>query len=127
MLMFKINPMKKYNLKNLSQLFLLVLITCSCTKAVIPASDGIDTSIKITYTKDVQPLIFNNCLTCHSNVNPRAGLVLTTYQQVRTSAESGSLIIRMNSSSNPMPPNGKLIQHSLDIIDKWKADGFIEN
>ena len=119
--------MKNYRFKIVPLLFLVSLVIGSCTTAIIPASDGIDPSIKITYTKDVQPLIFNNCLTCHSTVNPRAGLVLTTYGQVRSSAESGNLIPRMNSSSNPMPPNGKLIQQSLDIIDKWKADGFLEN
>lgn len=119
--------MKKYSVKNIFQLFLVLVIINSCTTAIIPSSEEIDPSIKITYTKDVQPIIFNNCLTCHSTVNPRAGLVLTTYQQVRVSAELGNLIPRMNSNSNPMPPNGRLIQQSLDIIDKWKSDGFLEN
>lgn len=119
--------MTKYSFKNILQLFLLLFIISSCTTAIIPGSEGIDPSIKITYKKDVEPLIFNNCLTCHGTVNPRAGLVLTTYQQVRASAESGNLIPRMNSTASPMPPNGKLIQKSLDIIDKWKTDGFLEN
>lgn len=120
MLMFKTKLMKK-----LFYLFLAMAIT-SCTTAEVPLSEGIDPDIKITYLKDVQPIIFNNCLTCHSTINPRAGLVLTTYLQVKNSAQNGNLIVRMNSDSNPMPQNGKLIQSSLDIIDKWKADGFLE-
>ena len=109
----------------------LAFLINSCTTAEIPEPAPVDPTppggIKITYEADVKNIIFNNCTTCHGNTTPQAGLSLTTYQQVKNSAENGNLIARMNNSSNPMPPNGKLIQSILDIIDRWKADGFLEN
>ncbi|WP_143592151.1 hypothetical protein [Tenacibaculum holothuriorum] len=110
---------------------LIIGLIASCTTAEIPVPDTVDPTppgeAKVTYEKDVKDIIFNNCLTCHSTVNPRAGLILVNYNQVKNSAQNGNLIARMNDAANPMPPNGKLVQSSLTLIDKWKADGFLEN
>lgn len=104
-----------------------IALLTNCTTAEIPIPDTTPIIEKVTYEANVKAIIDNNCITCHGTVSPSAGLTLVNYSQVRNSAENGTLIARMNSSSNPMPPNGKLVQSSLDLIDKWKEDGFLEN
>lgn len=88
-----------------------------------------ESAAKITYQDNVKTIIDNSCATsnCHDTTNPKAGLRLTNFSQVKEAASSGNLIARMNSSSNPMPIGGRLPSSTRDIIDKWKADGFLEN
>lgn len=116
--MFKIKKMKKVFYIS------IVALMVSCTKAEIPLPNIIDRTV--TYTKDIQPIIYNNCLTCHSSVNPRKGLILETYEQVKNSAQFGTLIARMNDAASPMPQSGLVTAEKRALIDKWKADGFLE-
>lgn len=85
---------------------------------------------KITYKSHVKAIIDNSCISCHGASDPDAGLPLVSYAQVKQSAEKGSLIARMNDDNDPMPTidaGGKLPQATLNLIDKWKADGFLED
>ena len=117
--MFKINNMKK-----IFYLSIIALIA-SCTTAEIPLA-GAPVDRTVTYTQDIQPIMFNNCSTCHSSVNPRNGLILETYSQVKNSAQNGTLIDRMNDVANPMPQSGLLTADKRALVDKWKADGYLE-
>ena len=117
--MFKIKNMKKL-------LYILIIaLIASCTTAEIPLA-GAPVDRTITYAQDIQPIIFNNCLTCHSSVNPRNGLILETYSQVKNSAQNGTLIARMNDAANPMPQSGLLTADKRALVDKWKTDGYLE-
>jgi len=120
MLIFKIKQMKK-----VIYLSIIALIT-SCTTAEIPLVGEIPITKEVTYQEDIQPIIFNNCLTCHSSVNPRNGLILETYAQVKNSAQNGTLIARMNDAANPMPQSGLLTANKRALIAKWKTDGYLE-
>ena len=115
--------------KNLISLGLLIgLLATSCTTAEIPLDEvGDPITDIVTYDADVKTIIDNNCTTCHGSVRPQAGLSLVSYQQVRTAAESGNLIPRMNNATNPMPPSGILPAATRALIDKWADDGFLEN
>ncbi len=117
--MFKINNMKK-----IFYISIIALII-SCTTAEIPLA-GAPVDRTVTYSQDIQPIMFNNCLTCHSSVNPRNGLILETYSQVKNSAQNGTLIDRMNDVANPMPQSGLLTADKRALVDKWKADGYLE-
>lgn len=109
---------------------LILFSAQSCTKAIIEEADKgeIPDIVKIIkYKPDVETIMYNNCITCHGGAVPSAGLKLNNYQDVKNSAQNGSLIGRMNADVLPMPPAGKLSADQLKIIDKWKADGFLEN
>ncbi|CAM1345657.1 hypothetical protein [Tenacibaculum amylolyticum] len=106
---------------------LITLIITSCTTAEIPLVGEIPSDRKVSYNTDIQPIIFNNCLTCHSSVNPANGLILETYTQVRNSAENGTLIQRLNDAANPMPQSGLLTPDRRALFDKWKVEGYPEN
>jgi len=119
--MYKIKSMK-----NLVYLTFLSIIIIGCTKAEIPLANPIPIAKEVTYTEDIQSIIYSNCLTCHSSVNPRSGLILETYTQVKNAAQNGTLITRMNDVANPMPQNGLVTANKRALIDKWKADGYLE-
>lgn len=80
------------------------------------------------YTEDIQPLIQSNCISCHSNppVN-NAPMSLETYDDVKNAVETRSLLARINSSTNPMPPQGRLPANTRQIIEDWIDQGLPEN
>lgn len=116
-------------MKKLLSLIILTSVTmASCTTTEIPLDEVTDPIIElVTYTGDVKTIIDSNCIGCHGTSSPQAGLSLVTYQQVRTAAENGNLITRMNNATNPMPPSGILSANVRAIIDAWADDGFLEN
>lgn len=111
-------------------LLCFMFILQSCTKAIIEEVDPgtlppISKTIK--YNPDIQTIMYNNCVTCHGGVAPSAGLLLNNYTDVKFASENGTLIPRMNNATVPMPPNGLLSPELRQVMDKWKADGFLEN
>lgn len=113
------------NFKKTIFLFSVSLAFFSCSTTEIPVAPEV--TEKITYTKNVKSIVDNSCATsgCHSAVNPAAGLNLTTYTQVRNSAENGNFHARINAGT--MPPSGALPSATTAIINKWQADGYLEN
>lgn len=108
----------------------IFVIIQSCSKAVIDeGNQGGTTPITktIKYDPDVKTVMNDFCVSCHSGVSPAAGLDLQTFANVKNSAQNGKLIDRMNNAANPMPPSGLAPAAQRQIIDKWKADGFLEN
>ncbi|PRX57914.1 hypothetical protein [Flagellimonas meridianipacifica] len=82
----------------------------------------------VTFTADIQPIIANNCLGCHSSP-PRNGapFALVTFQQV-SSRNGGVLRTVSLQTGQPgaMPPAGRIPQASIDLINQWIEDGLIE-
>lgn len=118
----------KYS-KIISVFTLLLFTFFSCTKAIIDEGETnpnpIDRIVK--YSPDIETIMFNHCITCHGGAAPSGGFTLTTYDEVRAYTEGGTLLSRVNNSSNPMPPSGLLSTENRQIIDKWVADGLLEN
>ncbi len=78
----------------------------------------------ITYYNHVEPIIRNNCVTCHSEPLPSSGFSLTTYEEVRFKAENGPLLTRINDAENPMPERGLINKEDRLIIEKWAKLGY---
>lgn len=85
-------------------------------------------SEKVTYNADIKSIITSNCISCHgSTPTNSAPMSLTTYTQVKNYINT--IITRVNSTSNPMPPspNAPLSTTNKNLIQKWKDDGLLEN
>lgn len=83
----------------------------------------------ITYNGKVKSIIDSNCISCHGDLNPSAGLTLTNYNLVKQAVTNKGLIDRISRSAGDpqlMPQSGKLPQQTIDLIIKWNADGLIE-
>src|SRR5262245_36788376 len=83
-----------------------------------------------TFTKDVAPILYNSCVSCH-RPGEVAPMSLVSYDDVRPWAKS----IRLKVSSREMPPWGadprfgkfkddrSLTAEQIDIIAKWVDAG----
>ncbi len=88
-----------------------------------------DTS-DVSYTKDIQPVLQNYCVSCHSVSAPSGGVVLNTYQGVKTVADNGRLVgsVFHLPGFYAMPPSGiKLPDCELKKIRSWVNKGAPNN
>lgn len=88
-----------------------------------------DTS-DVSYTRDIQPVIQNYCASCHSASSPSGGVVLTTFQGVKTVADNGKLVgsVFHLPGHYAMPPSGvKLPDCDLQKIKTWVDKGAPNN
>ncbi|NVK52299.1 MAG: hypothetical protein HWD85_05140 [Flavobacteriaceae bacterium] len=83
---------------------------------------------KITYAKNIKPLVDTSCATsgCHNAASKQAGLTLETYAQVKNAFLNGNAFARIESTTNPMPPSGKLPDGTIQTIKKWRDQGYLE-
>ncbi|MEX2380223.1 MAG: c-type cytochrome domain-containing protein [Vicingaceae bacterium] len=87
--------------------------------------DNCDTT-NVTFSKNVQPIIQNNCQGCHSGSNPPLGILLTNYSEINTRVQSGELlaVIKHEAPYTPMPYQlPKLNQCLIDQIEIWIDNG----
>lgn len=81
-----------------------------------------DRGTRVSYLRDVQPLLRNRCLSCHSENGEFPDL--TTYRQVRTNAQN----ILRSVENNSMPRSGSpLSQVDKDVLRRWIAAGMPES
>ncbi|GAA3584159.1 hypothetical protein [Snuella lapsa] len=120
-------------MKNILLTTCLLLITLyACTNASEDdLTDSTPIATTITYNDHVKVIIDNNCIGCHKSpaVNG-ANVSLLTYNDVKNAVQNNNLISKINGNGPgaQMPLNGqKLPQTSIDIIEKWEDDGFLEN
>ncbi|HEY7543563.1 MAG TPA: thiol-disulfide isomerase [Blastocatellia bacterium] len=109
-------------------------LTCALALAgllLTGAASGSDT--KVTFTKDIAPILYKNCITCH-RAGEVAPMSLITYKEVRPWAKS----IREVVAERRMPPwfadpqhtefsnDCRLSQKDIDTISAWVNDGSVE-
>ena len=85
----------------------------------------------VSFSQDIQPLFNDHCISCHGGGSPSGNLNLESSVSylnlldpqsgyLDTINPSSSLLYSsMNSTSNPMPPNGKLDNCKIELVLKW--------
>lgn len=85
----------------------------------------------VTYSGSVVPILQSRCYTCHfSGSILGGGIVLEGYSNVKFFADNGTLsgVINHRSGFSAMPKDGgKLQDCQIQTIEKWIADGALEN
>ena len=84
-------------------------------------------TIGVTYTNFIKPLVSNQCLGCHSNTSTGGGLLLKTYTDVIASAQTGKFYdsIVWKNGVSAMPKNGtKLSACYADKVKAWVDSGM---
>jgi hypothetical protein len=114
--------------------FLLILFFLSaCTYEKIEPVKDCALPATVSFKNDVLPVLHDNCSTagCHSGAAPEAGFNLADSIAYKELMHPGSgyvdtlnpsfsiLYVQMKSTSNPMPPSGKLNDCKLQLILKW--------
>lgn len=116
-------------MKKIPAFIILILVLASCTQGIIPEYTAVvipETQV-ITYTANIQTIVSNRCVSCHSTSNAQGGLVLETYTQVKNSTQNGNLIQRINDPANPMPTTGLMPAQQRALFDAWVQNGYLEN
>ncbi|MPS65788.1 MAG: hypothetical protein E2589_12970 [Chryseobacterium sp.] len=118
-----------FNMKKIMYIFSLATILIACESRTYEEISG-STSIveKVTYNKDVKPLIDANCIVCHSAGGAASFQPWTSYTQVKNHIDNIlDRIQRPVGDPQKMPQGGALSPSQINIFIKWKTDGLIEN
>ena len=119
--------MKSWVLVTIALGIVCLISSCYYNKAEILYPGGnttCDLSAESKFSTDVLPILNANCnfSGCHNTTSAAAGVILDTYNGVRSQALNGRLIGSMNQVSgySPMPKgNSKLPACTLAKIEKW--------
>lgn len=84
---------------------------------------------QVTFSGVIMPIIANKCKGCHSGTNPSGKLSLTTYAEVKASAQSGKLYgaVAYLSGYVGMPVGSKLPGCEVQQIKAWIDAGYPNN
>jgi len=84
-------------------------------------------TINLSYTTHIQPLVSGKCQGCHSTGNPGGGIKLTTYAEVKASAQTGKFYgsIAYLPGISKMPQNGtRLSACQTSKVKAWINAGM---
>jgi uncharacterized membrane protein len=84
----------------------------------------------MSFSTNIQPVITNNCLGCHSGGAPSGGINLSSYSGVKAVADNGRLLgaIKREPGFSPMPQGGdQLSPCTIDQFTAWIMDGAPNN
>lgn len=107
------NPLTSEQIAKIKTWILQGALNNSCDKC--------DTS-NVTFSLNVKPIIQNNCQGCHSGGNPKGGILLSNYTEIKSRVQSGQLLGAINHQAGftSMPYNqSKLNQCLIDQIQIW--------
>jgi uncharacterized membrane protein len=109
-----------HKLKTILILICLIFIV-SCNSSTYNET-SVDVTIP-TYTKNIEPIIKENCTSCHnSNIQTPS---LTTYTEVKNAAsKSKFLCVIQATNCITMPPSGKMSQTNINLISLWISKGY---
>lgn len=89
-----------------------------------------DTTVVAKFSTDVKPVMNTSCNLsgCHNTVDAASGVILDTYNGVKTQADNGRLLGSVDPINGSMPKNAaKLSSCSLAKIQQWINSGTPNN
>ncbi len=84
-----------------------------------------------TYNDNIEPLFKSQCISCHKDDLQSPNL--TTYEEVKASVDvnpgEGGVLCYIDDPSQCftttiMPPTGRMPQTTIDMIKRWKEQGY---
>jgi uncharacterized membrane protein len=114
-------------------LFIITFYLLGCTNSTLDEVSGpiIEEPALVTY-QDVNPIVSQNCLACHSNP-PQNGapMSLESFSALKDAVVNRGLLDRITKpegDSQLMPKGGpRLPQFKIDLFFAWNEDGLLEN
>jgi hypothetical protein len=106
-------------------------ISFSCKKKKTPTSKDCQVVENVSFQKDIVPIFEAHCVSCHSgnkasgNLNLEVSVAYKNLSNIKSgyldtiNPTYSLLYASMISTSNPMPPDGKLDKCTTDLILKW--------
>lgn len=76
-----------------------------------------------TYTRDIEPIMKENCTSCHNSSIQTPSL--TTYKEVINAASKSKFLCVIQAiNCITMPPTGKMSQNNIKLISLWITQGY---
>ena len=118
---------KKYILFLAITFSAVFVVGCKYDKQELINSVSTCTIDSMTYTKDIQSIIQNNCYSCHAGTASGSfGINLDSYNDLKFEAQSGELLRRLVSTdpSEMMPKGGPRVSDcDINKINAWIQAG----
>ena len=103
---------------------IFVLVLSSCTKEKVPSSNTVICLDTIYFSSQINPMIQNNCISCHST----NGSFPTLTNHAEISANASVILSTMNGSPQLMPLNGPALNDTLiQQFSCWVNQGKANN
>jgi hypothetical protein len=123
---------------NLKFLFLTIAITgmlcwlAGCSKESADKLAGTTTcdTTAVSYSKQILPILQDNCYTCHSGSNPFSGIDLSNFGVLQTHVHNGDLksAVTHDGRVTPMPYGlPQLPSCEVNTIVAWVDQGALNN
>lgn len=116
---------KKNNMKKLIIFLMIIggLSYSSCESTTYQDLAGVIENP--TYNANIAPIFKAECISCHSANSQYPPL--ETYEEVKDACENGQVLCRIEGSCGDiMPPSGKMPQATIDMINLWATNGYLE-
>ena len=118
------------NIISITALIGIFFISCTSDSESDLTEPDSDPDAPVSYEANIKQIIAGNCLGCHSDppVNG-APFALNTYERVKQATDNGNLLVsikRQTGESAAMPPAGRMPQATIDLIEQWADEGFLQ-
>ena len=106
----------------MASIFMLQSCSKDQVEIIAPVDPPVPTrcdSLAVTYTKDIEQIITDNCIMCHSSQAP----ILGSYTAAKNHADA---IHRETVTERTMPVGFTLTDAQIELINCWKEAGYPE-
>lgn len=126
-------------LRKFKPIWLLIMVAffCAACECQAASADSDSLSGKVSFSKDIQPLLSEKCVRCHGGVRKKAGLTFLSKSVSMGQLESGAFaivpgnleeseLIKRIKSSDPdekMPPEEDLTNEQISLLEEWISEG----
>lgn len=114
----------------------LSLLTYSCYYDQLPDEDTLPLPTDVSFQGQVQPILNQNCVSCHSgqlppdlrSANSFNSLFIEEGLVVPFDADNSELLKHLSGNGAAlMPPSGSIRQSDINIIRQWIIEGALNN
>lgn len=114
--------MKKVSLVALIVVIFSLVLVSSCESNTYSEVESI--SENPTYSNTIQPIMTENCTSCHANNSQYPNL--ETFAEVKEACQNGNVVCRIDTQScgSVMPQSGRMTESKIASIKLWIAQGY---
>lgn len=109
---------------------MFVFVSCyyDNEEALYPNLNTSCDTANVTYSSTIEPILSNNCYSCHSDANAALGgnIHLQSVADVISNSSKITVAIK-RTGSFPMPPAGRLNSCAVSQFDIWVKKGTPDN
>jgi hypothetical protein len=97
-------------------------------EALYPNLNSSCDTTNVTYSATIEPILNNNCYSCHSDANAAFGGNVHLQRAADVISMSSRIAVAIKrTGAFPMPPSGKLNSCAISQFDLWVKKGTPDN